>query len=212
MTSRKDPRKQAVQARSVATIAAILDATEQLAKAHGLETITPSAVAKRAGVATGTIYQYFPGKEAIIAAWRERSFEQDREDFARLLVRITEERAPLPDAIRLLVRWGFDLLVRRMSYFRDPAEAEFAARATQFEQTLDAAVGLIAGHLQEAPDRPQLRDKDFRVAAALVLRTVGYLGFDAGRRTLAPDARAVVVAELEDMVLRYLLVDGLAPK
>lgn len=53
------------QARSKATVEAILEATSQVLRRDGLEGATTSTVAKRAGVSVGTLYQYFPNREAL---------------------------------------------------------------------------------------------------------------------------------------------------
>ena len=48
---------------------AILEAAEQVAAERGLENTSIAAIAERAGVATGTLYNYFPDREALLASW-----------------------------------------------------------------------------------------------------------------------------------------------
>lgn len=62
------PRKSASQQRSAATVAAILEAAARVLERGGLEAFTTNAVAARAGVSIGSLYQYFPGKDALMAA------------------------------------------------------------------------------------------------------------------------------------------------
>lgn len=66
------PRKQPVQARSEATVAAIFEATIQVLLAVGYRKLTTTRVAERAGASVGTLYQYFPNRKALIAAVIER--------------------------------------------------------------------------------------------------------------------------------------------
>jgi len=66
--ARSSPRKTPVQARSTATVAAICEATIQVLLQVGLERLTTTRVADRAGVSVGTLYQYFPDKNALLAA------------------------------------------------------------------------------------------------------------------------------------------------
>ncbi len=66
--ARKSPR----QARSAATVDAILVATIQLLLRQGVGDLTTTRVAERAGVSVGTIYQYFPHKRALLYATLER--------------------------------------------------------------------------------------------------------------------------------------------
>ena len=61
------PRKRARQSRSQATVAAIVEAAARILADGGLGAVTTNAVAKRAGVSVGSLYQYFPNREAILA-------------------------------------------------------------------------------------------------------------------------------------------------
>jgi AcrR family transcriptional regulator len=67
-----DPRKTPQQGRSVATVEAIHDATIQVLLKKGADRLTTVHVAQRAGVSVGTLYQYFPNKQALLFAVLER--------------------------------------------------------------------------------------------------------------------------------------------
>ncbi len=67
-----EARKSPVQARSTASVSAILDATIQVLLRIGKEQLTTTRVAARAGVSVGTLYQYFPNKSALLQAVLER--------------------------------------------------------------------------------------------------------------------------------------------
>ena len=69
------------QARAAETVAAILEATAQVLEAGGLASFTTNAVAERAGVSIGTLYQYFSDKDALMAAIAEREMKST---FARI--------------------------------------------------------------------------------------------------------------------------------
>lgn len=69
---RKAPR----QARSRATTEAILDATARILGERGWMGITTNAVAETAGVSIGSLYQYFPNKQALIEAVTRRHFDE----------------------------------------------------------------------------------------------------------------------------------------
>lgn len=70
------PRKAPTQSRSEKTVAAILEAAAQVLEKDGLEGFNTNAVARRAGVSIGSLYQYFPGKDALTLALLQR--EGDR--------------------------------------------------------------------------------------------------------------------------------------
>lgn len=67
-----NPRKSPRQDRAIATVDAIFEATIQVLLGDGLMRLTTTRVARRAGVSVGTLYQYFPNKEALLFAVLER--------------------------------------------------------------------------------------------------------------------------------------------
>jgi AcrR family transcriptional regulator len=71
-----EPRKTPVQARSAASVSAILEATIQVLLSVGKERLTTTRVAARAGVSVGTLYQYFPNKSALLQAVVKRHFSE----------------------------------------------------------------------------------------------------------------------------------------
>jgi|SRR5665213_603504 len=62
------PRKLPRQPRSEATVEAILQAAAQVFERHGYAAGTTNRIAERAGVSIGSVYQYFPNKDAILVA------------------------------------------------------------------------------------------------------------------------------------------------
>lgn len=75
-TNRLKPRKQPIQTRSLVTVHAIFEATIQVLVQQGYSRLTTTRVAERAGVSIGTLYQYFPNKQALLAAVLEHHLEQ----------------------------------------------------------------------------------------------------------------------------------------
>ena len=78
------PRKSPVQARSTASVEAILHATIQVLLRVGKERLTTTRVAFRAGVSVGTLYQYFPNKSALLQAALKRHLDGVAEDVERV--------------------------------------------------------------------------------------------------------------------------------
>ena len=66
------PRKKPRQSRSQATVDVILDAAARIFVETGFAAATTNAIAERAGVSVGSLYQYFPNKLALLAALKER--------------------------------------------------------------------------------------------------------------------------------------------
>ena len=67
-----NPRKIPRQARATVTLDAIFEATIQVLVTNGPHRLTTTRVAQRAGVSVGTMYQYFPHKQALFYALNER--------------------------------------------------------------------------------------------------------------------------------------------
>ena len=89
---RLNPRKTPIQSRSGATVEAIQEATIQVLLAEGLTRLTTTRVAGRAGVSVGTLYQYFPNKQALLFTILLRHFEE----MADALERIGIDGSPRP--------------------------------------------------------------------------------------------------------------------
>src|ERR1044072_3117584 len=67
-----NPRKEASQERSRPTVEALVDATARILVREGFDKASTNRIAEVAGVSVGSLYQYFPGKEALVAAVIER--------------------------------------------------------------------------------------------------------------------------------------------
>jgi AcrR family transcriptional regulator len=73
------PRKSPRQARSQATVEAILDAAARVLVERGYAATNTNLVAERAGVSVGSLYQYFPNKDSLITALHDRHSRQMNE-------------------------------------------------------------------------------------------------------------------------------------
>jgi AcrR family transcriptional regulator len=76
-------RRVPVQGRSVARVKRMLDACAQLVDEVGYEALTTTLLAERAGVAIGSVYQFFPDKRAIVQALTLRNMEGYLDRLAR---------------------------------------------------------------------------------------------------------------------------------
>lgn len=177
-----EPRKQPIQARSVATVSAILEGVAQVLESEGFEKLTTTRVAERAGTSVGTLYQYFPSKEALLVA----VVEQKMADIDRALSVIFElpASAPLSEHVRVMITSLIDEKRRRPRL-----NAELARQAPRLEQqqliarVLDRAQGMVRALLDAHADETSVDDTD--LTAWLVVHAVN--GMIDGALLSAPE-------------------------
>ncbi|MBS1969969.1 MAG: TetR/AcrR family transcriptional regulator [Bdellovibrionales bacterium] len=86
-TSTVEPRKEPKQERSRQTYQVILQGASKIIRKFGVQKFSTNKVAEESGVSIGSLYQYFPSKEAVIAALIDQTFEYE---YGRLKVRLSE--------------------------------------------------------------------------------------------------------------------------
>lgn len=103
MAARKpqlEPRRPPVQRRSLATVDALLTAAAQVFETHGYAAGTTNRIARLAGVSIGTLYQYFPGKDAIAVALLERHIAETECRLHEWAARASADRRRLRATLR----------------------------------------------------------------------------------------------------------------
>lgn len=191
------------QARSAATLARVLRAAEEIASDSGLDEMTIASVAKRAGVAVGTIYRRFEDKEQLITALTERMLERREEYVADQL------RAAEPSLSGVLDAYAHALL----QSFADHSSLFPELLRTRGTRSLDRGARTITElHrlLLEAatPYTDQIRRSQPQQALDTAARAVLGACF---HNSVRPDAATGEAArhryadELGDMAIAYLL-------
>jgi AcrR family transcriptional regulator len=141
------PRKKPSQPRAVETYAWILEAAAQILESQGIDAFNTNLVAERAGVSIGSLYQYFPGKDALLIALMRREKERFGEDASAALDAPTGR-----DALAHLVR----------AAVRHQLERPELARLLDIEETRPEAQREVEdasdyrGLLRATLDRPDL--------------------------------------------------------
>jgi AcrR family transcriptional regulator len=85
------PRKQASQSRSQDTVEVILEAATHILERLGMNQATTNRIAEHAGVSIGSLYQYFPNKEALAGALIDREIRRKAEFVLEKLETLKEE-------------------------------------------------------------------------------------------------------------------------
>jgi AcrR family transcriptional regulator len=196
-TARKTPR----QERSQATVTAILDATARVLVQTGYDRASTNRIAVAAGVSVGSLYQYFPSKEAIVAALVERHISEMNAVIRGKLVELANE--DLRTAVREMVRAMLD------AHLVDPklhkVLMEQVPRTGRLERVLGVEkemTALVGAYL--AARKRELRCKDLEVAAFLLVNTVEGVTHAATLHHAGEVAIDGLARELTDMIMRYI--------
>jgi AcrR family transcriptional regulator len=197
------PRRRPVQGRSTATVEAIVEAAAQVFERHGYAAGTTNRIAERAGVSIGTLYQYFPNKDAILVALTERHLQEGEGMLAPLLTELIERPPPLRSALERVLQALIELhrhqpTLHRVLFEEAPRPPELRDR---LQRTFDQASATLARYLASQPD---VTVTDIRLAAQLVVQSIEAVTHGLAihpHAEIAPDAYA---GEAATMLERYL--------
>lgn len=198
-------RRVPVQGRSVARVQRMLDACAELIDEVGYDGLSTTLLAERAGVAIGSVYQFFPDKRAIVQALTLRNVEAYLDRLA--------ERIPAGE----LAHW-WDGVDGAIEEYIELHRSVPGFRTLHFGDVVDVHLidperdnnAVIADHLADllirfhhAPDSPELR-----FALTVSVEAADALIKLAFRRH--PDGDAAVLAESKRLVRGYLQTFALA--
>ncbi|WP_225770645.1 TetR/AcrR family transcriptional regulator [Inquilinus sp. Marseille-Q2685] len=145
------PRKWPRQARAEATVDAIFEATIQVLLAEGERRLTTTRVAERAGVSVGTMYQYFPHKQALLYAVLQRHLAHVADAVAAACDR--GRGRPVAELADLLVGAFLDAKAARLDVTQALyLIAEDLDSTALLAAAVDHNVAAAAGLLASAPD------------------------------------------------------------
>ncbi len=97
-------RRQPTQERARQTIEAIFGATAQIVENEGDTALTTNRIAQVAGVSIGTLYQYFPSREAVLLAMVERERERVQRELQQMLDDALARQRPVREVVQDMVR------------------------------------------------------------------------------------------------------------
>jgi AcrR family transcriptional regulator len=201
------PRKQPLQERSRATVEAILEAAAQVFERHGYAAGTTNRIAERAGVSIGSLYEYFPSKDAIVIELGRRHIEDTGRTAWPTLAQLTEGPTPLREGLEAIV-WGFFALherrrgLQQVMFEQAPRSEEIQSmRAALFERASDA----IGDYLRRCPE---VTVADHALAGRMVAQTVEATTHGLALHEDKPEQFARLAEETIVMLERYLTARG----
>lgn len=191
-----EPKKRPVQARSRVTFDALVEAATGLLAERGYARTTTNHIAERAGVNVASLYEYFPGKDALVAVVAERLVERVLARLRRGAARVAEVGEA--QAVRAWIGVIHDTIARekklvavflyQVPYTNElPATRDLGKRLLELSNQLRARAGDFV--------RADFSDATMHLVVNLVTSTVMQLVFD-------PPADVSRRALLDELALR----------
>jgi AcrR family transcriptional regulator len=192
---RTRPRKQPRQARAQHTVNAIIEASARILEEQGHGGFTTNAVAELAGASIGTLYQYFPDKDALLGALIARETSRLVEEVEAASM-VATGRGALDGVIEAAVR--HQVRRPRLARLLDFEEARLPLDADT--QLVRAKIVTLLADILSRPDLPQ--QPDIPSASSDVLAIIRGLLDAAGER--GEEGQAPLIVRVRRAVLGYL--------
>lgn len=194
------PRKSPVQARSIATIEVLHEATIQVLLKEGIVKCNTTRIAERAGVSVGSIYQYYPNRDSLLAAVLQRHLDSVAEKIEELCLK--HEKTSIQTLISALVD---EIILAKLS---NPEESKALYAISGERGGLDLSkrmndrmLAAVSNLLESASD---IEFDDSQIVAEFVLGAIMGLIRRVLENQLTDKVEQVLESHLKLMVVAYL--------
>jgi len=194
------PRKSPVQARSTATIEVLHEATIQVLLKEGIVKCNTTRIAERAGVSVGSIYQYYPNRDSLLAAVLQRHLDSVAEKIEELCLKY--EKTSIRTLISALVD---EIILAKLS---NPEESKALYAISGERGGLDLSkrmnermLAAVSNLLESASD---IEFDDSRIVAEFVLGAIMGLIRRVLENQITDKVEQVLESHLKLMVVAYL--------
>jgi AcrR family transcriptional regulator len=197
------PRKRPRQHRAHATVEAVLQAAVELLASQSYADVSTNRIAARAGISIGSLYQYFPNKDAIVVALFERHLQDVEAVVAGALGTLRDPSVPIRRGIHRLLESLAALHDANpmLAHAADPrgdgahaGEALLRRREERFRTELAALLRT----------RPDVRRGDHLLMATLLVEIVEALSRLLMHGGASGFSRDVTFAEATEAICRYV--------
>ena len=199
------PRKRPLQARSQRTVEVVLKAAAQVFARRGYAGTTTNHIAERAGVSVGSLYEYFPSKDALLVALMEAHVAEGRTLLEAAAAGVVAQALGLRETVRRLVEamvalHARDRALHRVLFEEAPLPPRLRRQLADAERAIAVRVAAyLAGH-------PEVTVPDPVLAATVVVQAVEAVTHKLVVHGGEDDVRAQA-AELVALVVAYLTAD-----
>jgi AcrR family transcriptional regulator len=197
-----NPRKLPQQDRSRLTVEAILEATTHILTQEGYDKANTNRIAERAGIGIGSLYQYFPNKESLMAAL----IEQHSDEIAQLMESKLKDLsdAPLEIAIPALIKAVIAAHAINPCLHQVLSEEIPRSERSQQVQKADERIGeLLRAYLARWNDR--IRPQNLEMTVFILKRTIESLCHSAVIEQPDFVSNNQFEQEVANLVLLYLI-------
>lgn len=201
------PRKKPRQARSRATVEAILEGCARVLEERGLSGLTTNEIAARAGVGIGSLYEFFPNREAVLAALAHERLEALRHEVDAALDEAI--RRPEGEGLAFLLAFIVDRVAAQRALFRALLrEAPFLREIPETQRAIASFFDL--GALARRRAKHQRMSTEPAVDGWLMNRMLASGVLDIAFAESDAPARRALVRELARLAFR--MFEGRDPK
>jgi AcrR family transcriptional regulator len=198
------PRKHASQERSRATVDALIEATARILVREGFDRASTNRIAEEAGVSVGSLYQYYPCKEALVAAVIDRHNEELMQVVRGALAEVASQ--PIEKAVRKLVAAAIE--AHRIAPKLHRVLTEQIPRIGHLEKVEvfnRENYALLRAYLEN--HRDEIRTVDLGLAAFVCVTSIEALTHTAVLRRpemLSDEAVGTLIDEVTRLIVGYL--------
>ena len=195
-------RKKPAQARARATVEAILQAAAHILTRKGYDALTTNHVAERAGVSIGSLYQYFPNKDAILVALASRHLDDIERTIDEAMARRPQARS-FPDIVRSMIEANIaahriDPSLHSALSERLPLQGADDWRRTFDKRVMAKVRAILQAHQHE------LAVRDLDLATYIIVRSVEACVHDACWQRPGDLKNGSLAGEVSELVINYL--------
>jgi AcrR family transcriptional regulator len=157
-------------------VEAIVQAAAELFAEHGYARTTTNKIADRAGVSVGSLYQYFPNKDSLLAALWAAHRAEVHPIIEAALARLADPGIPLEGSVRRLLGELLEAHRRNPAVTRALSASVIRESPAAADHEKDEEGEQLAQEICEVLlRRPDVRDGDHRAMAALLAQTTSQL-------------------------------------
>lgn len=202
LEKRLNPRKEPNQDRAKETVETIVGATAHILEKEGFEKISTNRIAEKAGVSIGSLYQYFPTKDAIFSFMMERYVRSQTEMVDKILLERKQSR-DLKETVRIIISAIMESKIKQSRFQKMFAEKvlSFAGYESLHKQD-EHLIAVFEKYLEPFGD--EVRKENLDISLYFVIQSVKVLPIAIlyQDRIKLQDPR--VTEELIELVYRYM--------